>query len=239
MKSEYKKAGYFLIKNAINENEVISLIDELKIFEKEMNNYGVRDLMNKVPRIRHLAMSSPLLSIAKKILGDPAKPVRAVFFDKVPEANWNVAWHQDTSIAVKEKADTPGFGPWSKKQGVVHVEPPEEYLSKTLTLRVHLDTANNESGVLRVIPGTHRHGRTVSKELMKIVENSKVIACNANAGDILLMSPLLFHSSRKATTPSHRRIIHLEYSAMTLPAPLKWYECQNFIDEKNLINDPL
>jgi len=225
MKSEYKKNGYFLIENGINKNEVISLIDELKIFEKQMNHYGVRDLMHKVPHIRYLAMSCSLLPIAKEILGDQVKPVRAVFFDKTAKANWNVAWHQDTSIAVKKKIDVPGFGPWSEKQGVVHVEPPEEYLSKMLTLRVHLDPANNKSGVLRLIPGTHRHGRIASKELIKIVENSKIIECNANSGDILLMSPLLFHSSRKAITPSHRRIIHLEYSAMILPPPLKWHEC--------------
>lgn len=224
MNLEYQKNGYFILENVINEDTVKSLINELRLFESEVNSYGVRDLMNKVPYIRQLAISAPFLPIAKEILGELAKPVRAVFLDKTPSANWNVAWHQDTSIAVKRKEDIPGFGPWTEKQGVVHVEPPEEYLAKILTLRIHLDSANTESGVLRIIPKTHENGRIASKKLLKIVENSEVKECIANPGDILLMNPLLFHASRKASNPAHRRIIHIEYSAMTLPQPLEWYE---------------
>ena len=225
MKSEYEKCGYYLVESAYDHSQVSQLISELSIFEKEINNYGVRDLMNKVPYIRHIANSDPLISIVKEVLGNKAKPVRSVYFDKVPEANWNVAWHQDTSIALKSKHEIDGFGPWSEKQGVAHVEPPEEYLAKTLTLRVHLDSANQDSGVLRIIPGTHKNGRISSKQIINIVESSNVVECNAKPGDVLLMNPLLFHSSRKAVTPSHRRIIHIEYSAMELPNPLEWYEC--------------
>ncbi len=226
MKPEYERDGYYLVKGLFDAAEVNSLIQELSIFENEMNNYGVRDLMNKVPAIRALATSAPLMEIAKKVLGSAVRPVRSVYFDKVPTANWSVAWHQDTSIAVKEKAETPGFGPWSEKQGVTHVEPQEEYLANMLTLRVHLDHANTETGVLRVIPGTHRDGRISSKKIMEIVGKSEkeILECCAAPGDVLLMCPLLFHASRKAVKPSHRRIIHIEYSAMTLPAPLEWYE---------------
>jgi len=180
--------------------------------------------MNKVPYIRELANSTHLLSVVCEILGDKAKPVRSVFFDKVPEANWNVAWHQDTSIAVKSRHAATGFGPWSIKQGVVHVEPPVEYLANTLTLRIHLDETNSESGVLRVVAGTHSKGRISSKQILDTVEHAEIIECNAKPGDVLLMSPLLFHSSRKATAPSHRRIVHIEYTALALPTPLEWYE---------------
>jgi len=221
MKFEYEKKGYLIVKNAIDVDEVESLIDTLSVFEKEINYYGIRNLMNKLPQIRELAGSVSLLSIAKKILGDEAKPVRAVFFDKLLDANWNVAWHQDTSIAVKTKVDMPGFKFWHEKQGVMHVEPPEEYLSNILTLRVHLDPANTETGVLRIIPETHKEGRVSSKNILDIVKKSEVRECTANAGDVLLMNPLLFHFSRKAIKPKHRRIIHLEYSAMSLPK-LKW-----------------
>ncbi|MCU7918257.1 MAG: phytanoyl-CoA dioxygenase family protein [Candidatus Thiodiazotropha sp. (ex Epidulcina cf. delphinae)] len=224
MKREYEEYGFYLLENAINGDQVSKLIEKLDTLSVKNNNYGTRDLMNKVPYVREMALSPPLLTIAEKILGEKAKPVRSVFFDKVPGANWNVAWHQDTSIALKEKADVVGFGLWSEKQGVVHVEPPEEYLSSMLTLRVHLDSTNTENGVLRVVPGTHRDGRVRSKDIINIVDSSRALECNANPGDILLMNPLLFHSSRKAVSPSHRRIIHIEYSAMTLPKPLEWFE---------------
>lgn len=226
MKSAYETNGYFRVERALDTPVVERLVNEVSAFANEINNYGVRDLMNKIPLVHHLANTSPLISIAREILGENAKPVRSVFFDKVPAANWNVAWHQDTSIALKERHEVAGFGPWSEKQGVVHAEPPVEYLANTLTLRIHLDTADRETGVLRVVPGTHRNGRIKSKDLIEIVENSTVVECNAAPGDVLLMNPLLFHSSRKAITPSHRRIIHLEYSAMALPSPLAWYEAK-------------
>lgn len=213
-----------MVKNVISKDEIKALKKSLNIFEKEINQYGIRGLMNKLSCIRELALSTLLLSIAKEILGDKAKPIRAVFFDKLPDANWNVAWHQDTSIAVKAKVDMPGFSSWREREGVMHVEPPVEYLSTIVTLRVHLDPANTETGVLRIIPKTHRDGRVNSKNILEIVENPEVIECIANAGDVQLMNPLLFHSSRKATKPKHRRIIHFEYSAMSLPEPLKWYE---------------
>ena len=224
MKLEYEKKGYFIVKKAINKDKVRSLISALTAFEKDINHYGIRGLMNKLPCIRELALSVPLLPIAKEILGDKAKPIRAVFFDKLPGANWNVAWHQDTSIIVNTKVEIAGFSAWREKQGVMHVEPPEEYLSNIVTLRVHLDPANTETGVLRVIPESHKDGRVSSNNILDIVERSEVMECTANMGDVLIMNPLLFHSSRKATKPKHRRVIHLEYSAMSLPKPLSWHE---------------
>jgi ectoine hydroxylase-related dioxygenase (phytanoyl-CoA dioxygenase family) len=225
MKEEYSRDGYYLIQGAFCDENITNLQNELSIFEGTPNNYGVRDLMNKAPYIKSMASSFPLIDIAKEILGNNARPVRSVFFDKVEGANWNVAWHQDTSIALKSKHEIDGFSHWSVKQGVAHAEPPAEYLANTLTLRIHIDKANVETGALRVVPGTHKAGRIKSSEILKIVENSTIVECDANPGDVLLMNPLLFHSSRKATRPNHRRIIHIEYSAMELPLPLAWYEC--------------
>lgn len=224
VREDYEKQGFLLLENAIEGSAVGSLIRQLSILEEGGNRYGVRDLMYRVPYVWQLATSDPLLTIARGLLGDRAKPVRSVFFDKVPDANWNVAWHQDTSIALEARHEIPGFGPWSEKHGVVHVEPPEEYLANTLTLRVHLDVSDISTGGLRVVPGTHKNGRLPSAEILKIVQKSEVVECTARPGDVLLMNPLLFHSSRKAIQPSHRRIVHIEYSAMELPEPLRWYE---------------
>lgn len=88
-----------------------------------------------------------------------------------------------------------------------------------------LDAADRLNGALRVIPGSHRRGRIKNKDLLTIVENSQAVDCCVNAGDLLLMSPLLLHASRKAKNPVHRRIVHIEYSALVLPEPLAWHQC--------------
>jgi hypothetical protein len=38
------------------------------------------------------------------------------------------------------------------------------------------------------------------------------------------MRPLLLHASSRSKTTRHRRILHLEYAAFTLPAGLAWHE---------------
>ncbi len=220
----YRDNGFALLEKLFSEKEISELIVELDSFNGQMNHYGIRDLMRKCPAVLELANKPPLLAIAKELLGENAKAVRSAFFDKIPAANWNVAWHQDTSIAVSGKTETEGFKLWTEKRGIIHVEPPENYLAAILTLRLHLDDAGRENGALRVIAGTHRQGRIHAAQIAALVEKTTAHDCEAKAGDVLLMSPLLLHSSRKARCATHRRIIHIEYSAMALPEPLEWHE---------------
>jgi hypothetical protein len=77
-----------------------------------------------------LASSSPVAMVAASVLGEGCRPVRAILFDKTPTANWSLGWHQDRTIAVAERIDVDGFGPWSVKSGLVHVAPPFELLAR-------------------------------------------------------------------------------------------------------------
>ena len=106
--------------------------------------------------------------------GVRAFPVRALLFDKPPEANWKVPWHQDLSIAVRHKRDITGFGPWSNKAGVLHVQPRVNVLESMLTVRIHLDDCGKQNGALRVIPGSHTRGRLTDTEIRKAIETPEV-----------------------------------------------------------------
>jgi hypothetical protein len=47
--------------------------------------------------------------------------------------------------------------------------------------------------------------------------------CCMQAGDALIMRPLLLHASSPAAKPQHRRVIHLEFAPEgLLPIPLRW-----------------
>lgn len=220
--NEFTENGYCLLKNAINNKTLTELLTATKTFSDTKTGYGVRNLLSESPEVKSFISSKTIRNIVEPILGELARPVRAIFFDKTPLANWNVAWHQDTTIAVNGKYDLKGFGPWSEKAGVVHVEPPASILEQLLTLRIHLDVTDDNNGALRVIPGSHRQGRILSEKILHIVENQLAIQCTAEPGDILLMRPLLLHSSRKSKMPEHRRIIHVEFSSVELPSPLQW-----------------
>jgi ectoine hydroxylase-related dioxygenase (phytanoyl-CoA dioxygenase family) len=119
---------------------------------------GVRNLLD-LPAVRELARSPAVRAIANGALGAGAFAVRGILFDKTPEANWKVIWHQDLTIAVQARVDADGFGPWSEKAGVPHVQPPSSVLERMVAVRVHLDACGDGNGPVRVLPGSHRVGR--------------------------------------------------------------------------------
>ena len=152
------------------------------------------------------------------------RPVRSILFDKTETENWPVLWHQDLTIAVAEEKDIPDYGPWSNKDDSPHVQPPVSLLEKMVTIRLHLDDTPATNGALRVIPRSHNQGKISTNALNKF-NKDKAITCECLAGDVLLMSPLILHSSQRSTTPSRRRVIHFEYAHhRDLDPDLQWYE---------------
>ncbi len=189
---------------------------------------GHRALMRRIPEVAALAASTTLLDLLLILMGKIPIPVRSIFFDKTPEANWLVPWHQDLSIAVTERLDLPGYGPWSTKEGVPHVQPPTKILETMVTVRLHLDDCDESNGALRVIPGSHRLGQLNAGQIAELRLQRKEVICSVRAGDAVLMRPLLLHASSQAVAPAHRRVIHLEYSACELANGLQWSEGQEF-----------
>lgn len=186
--------------------------------------YGMRDLLRGVPEVRALAGSRALLDPVEAVLGPGAFAVRGLWFDKTPGANWGVPWHQDLTIAVAERIEAPGFGPWTVKAGIHHVRPPVAVLGAMLTVRVHLDDCGATNGPLQVIPGSHRDGRLDAAATRERLGRGPKVDCLVARGGAVLMRPLILHASGAATEPARRRVIHLEYAAAPLPDGLRWFE---------------
>ena len=153
-----------------------------------------------------------------------ARPVRSILFDKTADSNWLVPWHQDLTIALAQAHERPGWGPWSVKRGVPHARPPAGVLESMITLRLHLDDCPMANGALRIVPGSHRLGVIAAADIAGLREARGEVVCEAAAGTVLFMRPLLLHASSKSTAPARRRVLHVEYAAMDLPAPLRWAE---------------
>jgi len=58
-----------------------------------------------------LAAPGGIGSVAAAVLGNDARPVRAILFDKTAVTNWALPWHQDRTIAVCQRVEVAGFGP--------------------------------------------------------------------------------------------------------------------------------
>lgn len=182
--------------------------------------YGARNLLQLWPRVVELARQPSLREPLLEALGSAAGVVRALFFDKPPGHTWALPWHKDYSIAVAEHRGGTVFTKPTTKAGVPHVMASAELLHTMVTARIHLDDATPDNGPLRVIPGSHVHfemGRDPPRE---------PVAVCCRAGDVLLMRPLLTHSSghSKPDANLHRRIVHLECAASPeLPGGYRWH----------------
>ena len=184
---------------------------------------GIRNLLDAVPAVRALATSPAVRSVAEAVLGPECFAVRALLFDKTPDANWKVVWHQDLTIAVRKRAIVVGYGPWSEKAGVPHVQAPTELLERMLAVRVHLDDCGADNGPVRVITGSHRVGRLSGTAIDAWRGGAEAVDCLAERGAILAFRPLILHASSPATAPAHRRVVHLEFAAEALDPPLEWH----------------
>jgi len=169
-----------------------------------------------------LVDAEPIGAIAASVLGDQARPVRAILFDKTADRNWALGWHQDRTIVVEERIDTPGFGPWTVKAGLTQVEPPFEVLERMVTLRVHLDAVDERNAPLRVVPGSHKLGRLAEAEIEGVVATFGEQLCLAERGDIWLYATSIVHASLAADPPRRRRVLQVDFSADARPGPLAW-----------------
>jgi len=198
------------------------VVDELKASINGLGDRaGTRQLHRAVPAVAEFLAGDALREWIQALVPG-GFPVRTIFFDKTPTANWKVPWHQDLTICVRERHEVPGFSGWSVKEGVVHVQPPVEVLNRMVTIRLHLDDCGPENGPLRVLPGSHRGGRLGPDAIARWQVMREPVTCVAPRAAAVIMKPLILHGSSAAKKPEHRRVLHIEIAAESLPAPLEW-----------------
>lgn len=219
--------GYFIREDVISLDDVeelrqaVAALPVRQEVRRKRSIYGVRNMLEICPAVRALAANCRVRRFATAVLGDQAFAVRAIFFDKVPDANWSLFWHQDNVVAVKERRDVPGFVAWSQKAGVWQVQPPAEILAQMIAVRVHLDDCGPDNGPLRVLPGSHRFG-WLDGEIDDWKSRTAEVVCTVRCGGVVAMCPLTMHASAASKAVEHRRVIHVEYAAADLPAGLEW-----------------
>lgn len=169
-----------------------------------------------------LQTSGAIGQVAASALDTDAIPVRAVLFDKGPGNNWSLAWHQDRTIVVKDRKETPGFGPWSLKAGLQHVAPPFEILETMKTIRVHLDGVDEDNAPLLIIPAFHRLAKLSEADVARVARDGPTVTCLAQRGDVWVYSTPIVHGSKLAARPRRRRVLQIDYSAVQLPDGLEW-----------------
>lgn len=152
-----------------------------------------------------------------------AQPLRAILFDKSNRDNWVLGWHQDRTICVDKRIpDLEGFGPWTTKQGLTHVEPPFRIIDAMRTIRIHFDRVTNENAPLKVAVGSHRIGKIRADEVEAVASKFECHKCLAERGDVWLYATPILHASDASISSAPRRVLQVDYSAEKLPSGLNW-----------------
>jgi hypothetical protein len=194
---------------------------EAAVLGQEGGVYAAQNVLLLWPEAASCWRAPPLTQALAGVLGPRFGLVRVLFFDKPPQQSWALPWHKDLTIAVQDnRLPSKHFNKPTTKAQVPHVEAPQEILAGMLTARIHLDPASEENGALRVIPGSHHGGKALN------LDQAPPRVVLAQAGDVLLLRPLVAHCSGKSdpNTIRHRRILHLEFAACPdLPDGYAWY----------------
>jgi hypothetical protein len=218
---DIKNLGFAIMPGVFRNNEITSALTDLGKSSLLRSKAGIRHMLSD-KTAAGLAQDSRLMTIAREVLGHNAIPFHATLFDKSPNANWLVVWHQDTALPLQEKNENAGWGPWSVKQGVIYAHAPASALEKVLALRVHLDDSILENGPLRILPQTHKMGVLSDDSIEQASMRIAPTDCVVPRGGILAMRPLVIHASSKSQThnlssksqiPQPRRVLHIEYAA--------------------------
>lgn len=221
---QLRSDGYAIVEGALSDEAVLHYINLLEEQPSSTTSRGGRRNLLGIPAMRDLAESPLLMNLVEPVLGTLAFPVRGILFDKQEGANWKVPWHQDVTIAVKERVEVENYGPWSTKEDILHVQPPTSVLERILSVRLHLDDCPASNGALRVIAGSQQLGRLDQNRIVEFVATEMERICEVARGGALLMRPLTIHASSAAERPQHRRVIHFDYANVELDGTLEWFE---------------
>ena len=221
--------GFATIDNIYTTDEVETMLRQIsqantdkETFRKSEDLFAIRQFLKEVPLIIDTIFNDNLKAVLKQLLGDKYFVVKSIYFDKPQTSNWYVSYHQDLTISVDKKLELNGFEFWTTKHNQFAVQPPLDILKTVLTVRIHLDDTDKNNGALRVIPKSHLKGIYRPETIDWTVEQEA--NCEVSKGGIMLMKPLLLHSSGRTTNNKQRRVIHIEFSNHELPTELNWAE---------------
>jgi hypothetical protein len=217
--SELSELGFAIVQDVVSLGECDRIL--AAIGGAAVNGAGSRTLLD-APWCGELAGRIRANVAIASVLPEQSVAVQCTYFDKSAEMNWLVALHQDLSIPVRERIASGQLSGWAEKEGQLYVQPPKEILETLIGVRIHLDECGQESGPLRVVPTSHRHGRLSDVKARDLRNENGEVSCIVPKGGALILKPLLLHASSKASAPSHRRVLHLLFGPPQLPHGLEW-----------------
>jgi len=216
----FDSLGYVLLEGALSPDHVERLRDALLRLRNEPDPASLGVYLNRTdphfwhvgnlvaydPAIRDFATDERLIACIREVVGGDVRleESEAILNRRNPELG-DEAWSGRSMIPVGfHLGAEPGWGTW-EEQGRFH-----SLFVKTLAF---LTDVGPDDGGTAVIPGSHRMGWRTA-DIVAAVESDPTIAVQieAKAGDVLLFSESLVHSSTEIRSERDRAILVCGYT---------------------------
>ena len=226
---ELEEVGFTIIEDIYSFAEIEQIVSAIinvdkskPTFRKSSDLFAIRQFLKEIPEVTDIIFNDNIKKIITQFMGSDYFLVKSIYFDKPEQSNWFVSYHQDLTISVDKKVNLENYGPWTVKQNQFAVQPPLDILRNIFTIRIHLDDTDENNGALKIIPKSHLKDiyRLSTIDWSKETET----VCKVKKGGVMIMRPLLLHSSNRTTNNNKRRVIHLEFSNIELPSEINWAE---------------
>ncbi|MFK8101445.1 MAG: phytanoyl-CoA dioxygenase family protein [Saprospiraceae bacterium] len=220
-RNRLEKEGFTIVEQLYGEAEMDHILARISSFNLA-KKFGIRHFLKTYPALTPLIFNEKLVTLVQD-LAPGAQLIKSIYFDKPPQANWFVGWHQDLTINLRKKQEHSGFEHWRILPDRIVVQPPLNLLENIFTIRIHLDDCTSKNGALRVVKYSHLEGSIDFTTDWKKADSEEQ-SCEVMRGGALLMKPLVAHASRRTENQLNRRVLHLEFSDILLPAGMEWQE---------------
>lgn len=228
-KIELLENGFTIIDNIYSAQEIEQILEAInnadtikETFRKSRDLFAIRQFLKEIPSVVELVFNDKIKAVTSNFFGENYFVVKSIYFDKPEASNWYVSYHQDLTISVDKKVDLANFGSWTTKHNQFSVQPPLNILKNIFTIRIHLDDTDENNGALKVIPKSHL--KEIYRPETIDWTTEKEATCSVLKGGIMIMKPLLLHSSGRTNNNKKRRVIHIEFSNEELPGEINWAE---------------
>jgi hypothetical protein len=180
-----------------------------KVAAEGKDSYSINGYHTRLAGIYDLVKNPLILEFVRDLLGPDFICWGTHYFCKLPGDPKIVAWHQDASY-------------WPLTP------------SKTVTVWLAIDDADEENGCMRVIPGSHKLGHLTYRPsdpseqnvLNQTVENAEQygdpVAFEMKAGEISLHSDLLLHGSKPNLSDRRRCGLTMRYASVDVRSYAGW-----------------
>ena len=200
MKELYFQNGYFSPLKIYDINEINKFRNKLESAEREIGKlHYIVKTYTIMKWVYEIATNKILLDFVEEIIGKNILLYNATFIIKEPNTKAYVSWHQDLTYWGFDNND------------------------KQVSAWLALSKADNKSGCMQMIPGSHKNGfynhqSTNNKNNVLLkgqtvtdINESKVISCPLEPGEVSFHHGLTLHSSKPNISNDRRIGLNFQY----------------------------